>query len=536
MKASSVTVYDSDDYRHLLSEIREVLQALNRCASRVKWSARRGVSTIPDIGLDFDVIYPLFGVGTPELENTSHTSLRLYRDILSRAAVMRFIEDPMAQNVFLPGGTVNEIMRFLEQYSAQRSLDGPLLSALQRVRGPHDRFLVERDPTPAVELSNLGLLAGELTKYESARPIAVVLDLLQMKMGTSAPARGGLNRRNSAYHYALDQLERVRPRGHLANHADAGNLGETTDLLLGIGSRPSRSNPPVLVSSSRVVHMVGKRLGEVLRRDLDGYPLVGDSVDLILTHAIVQRSSPDEALTTLAQLRETLVSTEAAVAELSRSRPTVEGMFRDPEFHLSAFSESLERFRELWRSINSKTLLDGAGIEIAFAAQLVDLGAPTREGRLVIAVSVVWDEILRELERNPRVLFEFSKAPEKFEELVAGAYKRHGWDHVELTPRSGDRGRDVIATKVGFGAVRFLDQVKAYSPGHLVTHGEVRAMIGVLALDQNASKALITTTSDFAPGVLNSSEFRGLMPNRLELKNGDQLRAWLLEAHLGNRI
>jgi restriction system protein len=67
--------------------------------------------------------------------------------------------------------------------------------------------------------------------------------------------------------------------------------------------------------------------------------------------------------------------------------------------------------------------------------------------------------------------------------------------------------------------------VKAFKPGHIVTADDVRATYGVLNLHQNVSKAVVTTTSQFAPGVFN--EFKGVMPFRLELKDRAQLLEWL---------
>jgi restriction system protein len=118
---------------------------------------------------------------------------------------------------------------------------------------------------------------------------------------------------------------------------------------------------------------------------------------------------------------------------------------------------------------------------------------------------------------------------EKWEEIIAGAYQREGFDEVILTPRSGDRGRDVIATKWGIGSIRFFDQVKAYSPGHLVTADEVRAMIGVINGAGNVSKGIVTTTSEFAPRVTDDAFIKPFIPYRLELKPRDNLLAWLAE-------
>lgn len=155
----------------------------------------------------------------------------------------------------------------------------------------------------------------------------------------------------------------------------------------------------------------------------------------------------------------------------------------------------------------------------------------TREGELIEVVALPWLEIFGKIESDPDYLFQFTKHSRKFEEFIAGAYEAAGWT-VTLTPHSGDGGRDVIAVKAeksGFGSVRFLDQCKAYSASNLITHNDVRAMVGVLTTDPNTSKGLITTTSDFEPGILNSPEFKQLMPYRLELKNGTQLPQWLHE-------
>jgi restriction system protein len=96
---------------------------------------------------------------------------------------------------------------------------------------------------------------------------------------------------------------------------------------------------------------------------------------------------------------------------------------------------------------------------------------------------------------------------------------------TSLLLRSGDGGRDIIATKIGIGSIRFYDQVKAYKPGHIVTADEVCSVYGVLNLHQNVSKAIVTTTSRFAPGVFE--EFKPVMPHRLELKDRTQLLEWL---------
>jgi hypothetical protein len=92
-----------------------------------------------------------------------------------------------------------------------------------------------------------------------------------------------------------------------------------------------------------------------------------------------------------------------------------------------------------------------------------------------------------------------------------------------LTPRSGDLGRDVIAIREGFGSVKFIEQVKDYKPGHIVTADEVRALIGVLSSERDATKAVFTTTSGFAPRLSQDKLTKPYIPYRLELLDKDRL-------------
>ena len=168
------------------------------------------------------------------------------------------------------------------------------------------------------------------------------------------------------------------------------------------------------------------------------------------------------------------------------------------------------------------------GPEFLLQAEILSVGDKTREGALVQAVSLPWLEIVEHLNRHPDFLFSFVQNPRKFEEFIAACYDKAGFDEVTLTPQRGDGGRDVIVVKKGFGSIRFLEQVKAYSPGHLVTHDDVRAMVGTLSMDGNASKGLITTTSQFQPGITKpDSEFAKLMPHRLELKDKVTTLEWI---------
>jgi restriction system protein len=119
--------------------------------------------------------------------------------------------------------------------------------------------------------------------------------------------------------------------------------------------------------------------------------------------------------------------------------------------------------------------------------------------------------------------------PEQWEELVAGAFKKAGYDDVTLTPRFGDHGRDVIAIKRGVGCVKVIGSVKAYNIGHLVPYDAVRALLGVMSGERDVSKGIITTTSDFPPLIAKDPYIAPFLPTRLELVNGANLQKWLTE-------
>jgi len=170
----------------------------------------------------------------------------------------------------------------------------------------------------------------------------------------------------------------------------------------------------------------------------------------------------------------------------------------------------------------------GAVVSVAHVTQanlllqaIVIPGQKTGEGRLIESVAPAWLEIARLMKSDPSIIYQLNDR--QWEEIIAGAYKKAGFDEVTLTPRSGDLGRDVIAVKRGLWTVRFIDQVKAYGPGHLVPANDVRALVGVLLSDQSATKGIVTTTSDFAPKIWDDPFIKPHIPFRLELVNGVEL-------------
>ena len=162
----------------------------------------------------------------------------------------------------------------------------------------------------------------------------------------------------------------------------------------------------------------------------------------------------------------------------------------------------------------------GQSPSVCFGA-IVEVQSRLPEGEVVKLLDPFYSELVLRLIQNPDTFQEIG--PRMLEEIVAASYDRAGFDEVILTPRSGDQGRDVIAIKRGFGSVRILEEVKAYSPSHRVTAKEVRALLGVLLSDQKASKGFLTTTSSFAPRIAEEVLIQQHIPGRLELVDREGL-------------
>jgi restriction system protein len=177
-------------------------------------------------------------------------------------------------------------------------------------------------------------------------------------------------------------------------------------------------------------------------------------------------------------------------------------------------------------------LVEAATIPSLLLQTVVVPGARTNEGTLIEAVALPWFDIIAFLKTDPNVAFQIPW--EKWEEIIAGAYKKAGFEEVTLTPRSGDHGRDVIAIKKGICSIRVIEQVKAYKPPHLVVANDVRALMGVLQGD-GASKGCLSTTSDFAPMIKTDPLIIPFVPSRLELVNGTALFSRLAKLAAGQK-
>lgn len=103
--------------------------------------------------------------------------------------------------------------------------------------------------------------------------------------------------------------------------------------------------------------------------------------------------------------------------------------------------------------------------------------------------------------------------PFEFEALVAELFAAMGYE-VEVTPKSGDYGVDVIARRA---SDTVAIQAKKHSPGNNVGNRDVQRLLGAMQLSTvRANKAILITTSDFT---VQAQEQAREAP--IELWNGD---------------
>jgi restriction endonuclease Mrr len=112
----------------------------------------------------------------------------------------------------------------------------------------------------------------------------------------------------------------------------------------------------------------------------------------------------------------------------------------------------------------------------------------------------------------------------RFEQLIAELFAGFGYE-VELTQRTRDGGKDIIAVKKREVDLKFLIECKRPDPGNPVGVSTVRELYGV-KVDDGASKAILVTTTYFSPDAKLFSEKHRW---ELELRDFDAVKAWVGE-------
>lgn len=120
--------------------------------------------------------------------------------------------------------------------------------------------------------------------------------------------------------------------------------------------------------------------------------------------------------------------------------------------------------------------------------------------------------------------------PFQFEFLIADLLKEIGYENVEVTRRSGDKGIDVSAnlTMDGITNVKTIIQAKRFKKGNNISGKIITQLRGSAEVDQ---RGLVITTSDFTKEAMKEAKAPNKMP--VSLVNGEKLLLLLLKYGVG---
>lgn len=170
-------------------------------------------------------------------------------------------------------------------------------------------------------------------------------------------------------------------------------------------------------------------------------------------------------------------------------------------------------------SLNSATL--NGEIPDNFHVSL-NIGNTANDHSIIEVVRCVDRAMIESLYKNPEDLKSINRR--KFEELVAELFNGFGYE-VELTQRTRDGGKDIIAVKRQEVDLRFLIECKRPDPGNSVSVSTVRELLGV-KVDDGASKAILATTTHLSK---DAKIFVEKHQWELEAKEFEAIKAWLAQ-------
>jgi hypothetical protein len=159
----------------------------------------------------------------------------------------------------------------------------------------------------------------------------------------------------------------------------------------------------------------------------------------------------------------------------------------------SADVHALKRWIDKLPVFDKEAMLEDQGEELAILRFDIPIILDSRN---------IGRRLIFHFSENPDRLFDID--PEEFERLIANVWFQFGYE-VELTSKTRDGGRDIIAIKHAESSVRYLIECKRYSAERKVGIVPVRALYGVKT-DEKATKAILATTSGFSREALEFFE------------------------------
>jgi hypothetical protein len=161
------------------------------------------------------------------------------------------------------------------------------------------------------------------------------------------------------------------------------------------------------------------------------------------------------------------------------------------------------------------------------------LGSQAAQHSAEIVVCDLWRSLVERLKQRPENVYELSSR--QFEELIAEMIHTFGYQ-VELTPRTRDGGRDIIAlrsTDLVF-PVRHLIEAKLWTPPRKVGRPVIDALFGV-GTRERCNGVMVVTPSSFSLDAINAvNDFS--LKHYVRLIDGSILPSWYNEYLQRTRI
>jgi hypothetical protein len=186
---------------------------------------------------------------------------------------------------------------------------------------------------------------------------------------------------------------------------------------------------------------------------------------------------------------------------------SLHGFNLDRSIFQGFISESeYERALEITSALNTDSVFFGE-FEASYEFEKED--ADDSEERSKIILPEEFRERLETVQFLPIKLFEQisndpnlmrGMDPREFENLIAELMYKSGFENIIVTPRSNDKGRDILATKTVCDIpIMFAFECKRYSPKNKIKPEIMRALLGTISHHQTkANKGVLVTTSSFS--------------------------------------
>jgi restriction system protein len=152
----------------------------------------------------------------------------------------------------------------------------------------------------------------------------------------------------------------------------------------------------------------------------------------------------------------------------------------------------------------------------------LDLARPDQAAQesLIQIVSFLDRQLIEVIRRDHASLRTIDR--HQFEQLIAEIFNGFGYE-VELTQRTRDGGKDIVAVRRREIECRLLIECKRPDPGNAINVSIVRALLGV-KVDDGATKAILATTTRLTR---DAHDFVEKHRWELEAAEFDKIIAWI---------